>query len=106
MHKGHIARGTVEGTGAALTIQLGFTPEYVRLVNEDGLASLEWFSAMTDGHGLKTVTAGTMSKITSNGVTPYSGTAGANSAGFTIGADTDINVSGETLHYVAISTDA
>lgn len=108
MHKGHIASGTVEGTGADINILLGFKPSYVRIVNEDGLATLEWFDDMTDGHGIKMVeaTGVTMSKITSLGVTPYDGTAAGDGAGFTIGADTDINVSAETLHYFAYSRDA
>lgn len=106
MHKGHLAIGTVEGTGSAINLQLGFTPKHVRLVNEDGLAAMEWFAGMADGHGIKTVTAGTMSKVTTNGVTPYAGTPGGDAEGITIGADTDINVSGETLHYVAVSPDS
>lgn len=96
----NIAVGTVEGTGAAINVSVGFTPAHVMILNEDGLARLEWHTTMTDGHGIKTVTAGTISKITSLGITPYAGTT-ALSEGFTIGADTDINVDGETLHYFA-----
>lgn len=55
MSKGHFATGTVEGTGAAINVQLGFTPDYVKLINIDGDASLEWISDMADGEGYKTV---------------------------------------------------
>lgn len=106
MHKGHIKVGTVEGTGAAINIALGFTPEYVRIVNQDGLVTAEWFNTMTAAHVAKRVTAGTMTAPTSLGVSPYAGSAGTTAVGFTIGADTDINVSGETIHYLAISSDA
>lgn len=101
MFKGHVARGTVEGTGAALNIQCGFTPAHVRVLNVDGLATMEWTSDFADGTALKTVTAGTMSLAGSNGITPYAGTAGGDSAGFTIGADADVNVSAETINWVA-----
>ncbi len=39
--------------------------------------------------------------ITANGITQYEGTSGGNSEGFTIGADSDVNVSGETIVYTA-----
>jgi hypothetical protein len=39
--------------------------------------------------------------ITANGISQYAGAAGSLSAGFTIGADTDINVSGETILWEA-----
>lgn len=106
MHKGHYAVGTVEGTGAAINIELGFVPEHVVLYNVDGLARLEWTDDLGDGFGIKTITVGTMSKITTLGVSAYAGVEGANSKGFTIGADTDINVSAETINYVAISSDS
>ncbi|MDX1390316.1 MAG: hypothetical protein R3344_14090, partial [Acidobacteriota bacterium] len=66
----------------------------VRLLNVDGLVKLEWNNTMPDAAGLKQVTAGTLSYITSDGVTPLSN-------GFTIGADTDVNVSGEVVHWEA-----
>jgi hypothetical protein len=43
----------------------------------------------------KGITAGTKTFISSNGIT-------LNDFGFTIGADTDVNVSGEAIHYIAI----
>lgn len=101
MFKGQQTSGTVEGTGAALNVQLGFKPTRVTIFNEDGLCQLDWFNSMADNHGLKRITAGTMSKITSNGIATYDGTAAGEAAGFTIGADTDVNVNGETLHYEA-----
>lgn len=106
MHKGHFITGTIVGTGAALTIQTGFKPDHVRVVNETGLANVEWFKSMPNGHGIKTITAGTMSKITANGITPYEGSRGADAPGFTIGADADINVATEVLHWIAFSADS
>ncbi len=103
MHKGHFKVGTVEGTGSLIIIQLGFTPEWVRILNIDDNNSLEWTAAMPDDSGMKTVTDGTISKITSDGITPYAGTVGANALGFTIGTDSDVNVNAQTLVYVAAS---
>lgn len=102
MHGNEIAIGTVEGTGSAINIQCGFQPKAVLLFNIDGLAKLEWTENMGAGKGLKTVTAGTVSFIASNGITKYAGTAAGDKEGFTIGADTDVNVSAETIEYVAI----
>lgn len=101
MKNGHFATGTVEGTGAAIVVQTGFEPSEVRIDNIDGDCILYWNDAMPADSGMKTVAAGTTAHITSDGVTVYAGTAGGNSAGFTIGADSDINVSAETLVWSA-----
>jgi len=108
MHKGHFEVGTVEGTGATIIVQLGFTPQWVRILNIDGQAMLEWTKDMPDGYGVKTITDGTISKITSLGITPYGGTVAGNAKGFLIGADTDINVTStaETMIYIAASSDS
>lgn len=118
MHKGHIATGSVEGTGSAINVELGFTPKYVKVFNYDDAGSLfptlEWWSGMTDGHALKTSSIAddgstgnsSSEKITSNGISEYAGSEGANSVGFTIGADSDVNASGETIFYIAISGDS
>ncbi len=106
MHKGHFAKGTVEGTGATIIIQCGFTPQWVKLINIDGDCFLEWTDDMDDASGMKTIAAGTTAQVTTLGVTPYAGTVGANSLGFQIGADTDVNVSAETLMWVAVSGDS
>lgn len=106
------ATGNVEGTGAAINISLGFIPRYVKCFNYDDAGALapvmEWFEGMTAGHGLKSlsiVDSGTTglassAKVTANGISEYAGSTTAG-AGFTIGADTDLNVSAETIHYVA-----
>lgn len=101
MFKGHFAKGTVEGTGAAINIQCGFAPDYVEIINIDGDARLTYTSDMADGAGYKVIAAGTGALVATGGVTPYAGTAAGNSRGFTIGADTDVNVSAETLVWVA-----
>jgi hypothetical protein len=110
--------GTVEGTGSAINVTLGAVPCYVRLMNIDGLATLEWTEDLADGYGLKEVTNGTKSLITSGGIDPLGDDEGLTVSasdttsdgdettltqvrGFQIGTDTDINVSGETINYVA-----
>lgn len=96
--------GTVEGTGSAINVILGFVPDYVKVYNYDDAGSaaptMEWFSGMTDGHGLKNTTD-TQAKVTSGGISAYDGTAAGFGKGFTIGTDTDINQSAETLFYIA-----
>jgi len=105
--------GTVEGTGAAINIELGFTPRYFKCFNLDdvgGLApTLEWFEGMPAASAIKTLkvvdnaTTGNASsaKITSNGISEYAGSDASAAVGITIGADTDVNVSGETIHFIA-----
>lgn len=86
--------GSVLGTGADLDVKtVGFRPRKVELMNETGLALATWTSSMKDGEMLKRVTAGTMSKVTTTGITPLA-------AGFRIGADADMNVADELVHWV------
>lgn len=113
-----IKTGTTEGTGSAINITLGFVPARVEIENIDGLATLVWTDQEDDAAGVKQVTDGTISHITSNGITPLGDdesltvtasdttsdgdtTTMTSVRGFTIGADTDINVSGETINYTA-----
>jgi hypothetical protein len=105
--------GSIAGTGAALTINLGWTPAYVKVFNPNDAGSLwptlEWVGGMPDASGFKTLKTldngatgnASSNKITANGITPYAGDI-ATTKGFTIGADADINVSGETLFWIAM----
>ena len=99
----NIKFGTMDGTGAAIDIDLGWAPARVRVVNIESttIEELEWFAGMANASAIKTVT-GTVSrtKITSNGITPLSGSV----LGFRIGADTDVNVAGETIVWIAERT--
>lgn len=108
--------GTVEGTGSAINVELGFTPRYVKLINIDDAGgldpTLEWFTGMAAAAGLKgksiadngATSALSQEYVTSGGITAYAGsdTPGSEaSPGFTIGADSDINASGETILWIA-----
>ena len=105
--------GTVEGTGSAINVSIGFQPDYIEVYNYDdagGLApTIKWFSGMTAGHGLKTLKVidsgstgnASSAKITSGGLSQYAGSDSAGQ-GFTIGTDSDLNASGETLYYIAM----
>lgn len=85
--------GSFGGTGADKQVRtVGFRPKWVKVINEDGLCQAEWFESMADDSALKTVTAGTLSFITSNGITPLSD-------GFALGADGDLNVADEKVHW-------
>ena len=89
------ATGSFKGTGTAIDIKtVGFRPKTVDLFNVAGTTIGHWTDMMADGSMLKQITAGTMSLVTSNGVTPLAD-------GFRVGADTDMNVSGEQVHWVA-----
>lgn len=99
--QGRPATGTFTSTGAAINIQCGFVPAYVKVTNITSRDGMEWSETMPAGHALKTVAAGTRTALTSNGITPYAGTLAGNSSGFTIGADADVNANTEVLHWVA-----
>lgn len=97
--------GSQDGTGAAIDIELGFIPSHVMVLNTESatMEQLDWYAGMSNGHAIKTVT-GTVArtKITSNGITPLGGGASDTILGFRIGADADVNVSGEALTWMAV----
>lgn len=95
---GEIKTGTYEGTGAAINIELGFVPDYIRILNvEDGDAGWTWFKGMANGTAVGEGTA--LSSVASNGVSEYAGTLSTRK-GFTVG--TAISESGKTFRYVAM----
>lgn len=57
MNENNVAVGSFEGTGAALNVELGFIPRYVKLFNYDDagklFSGLEWFKGMPAASGLK-----------------------------------------------------
>lgn len=91
--------GTVEGTGAALNVTVGFIPRYVKVINIDGDATMEWNSNLADGEGFKDLPTGVMALMASAGITPTDPNSSV--LGFTLGADSDVNVSSETLIWMA-----
>lgn len=88
--------GSVYGTGADLEVRtVGFRPKYVKVINVSAdNAAGEWLDGMADDSAVLTITDGTISVITTNGITPLSN-------GFALGADTDLNVSGELVRWIA-----
>jgi len=91
-----MAVGSFTGTGAILNIRtIDFRPRRVVLTNVSAdNAKGEWLEGMAADSAIKTITDGTISIITSGGITILSN-------GFTLGADTDLNVSGELVRFVA-----
>jgi hypothetical protein len=88
--------GAFTGTGADLEVRtVGFRPKYVKVINVSAdNAAGEWLEGMADDSAVKTITDGTISVITSDGITPLSD-------GFALGADADLNVDGELVRYIA-----
>ena len=81
-----IARET-QTTAAAVNIYIGFVPRHVIVSNATDRVKLEWNENMADAEAIKTVAAGTRTRITTLGITPLSDSSGH---GFTIGLDTDL----------------
>lgn len=85
--------GSFTGTGSSLQVKtVGFKPKQIKIFNKDGLAMAEWFQPMDEDTMWKQVTAGTLSHVSSAGLTPLAD-------GFQLGADADLNVSGEVAYY-------
>lgn len=88
--------GPFDGTGSAIVVSdLPFDPACVVLINRDGLAWAVKTPGMAGDDCVKFVTDGTMSYITSDGIT-------LGTKSFTIGTDGDLNVDTEELHYIAV----
>lgn len=114
----NFATGTVEGTGSAINVSVGWQPDYVKVWNIDDAGTLypiiEWHSTMGAGKGFKYLkiadngSTGNLSStyVTTGGITAYAGTVGTASTagtgeGFTIGTDSDLNANGETIVWIA-----
>lgn len=91
-----MANGTFieDTTAVAIKRTTGFKPRYVKVQNETSRDSYEWFEGMADAEAIKTVAAGTVTIITTLGITPAAD-------GFTIGLDTDVNVVNEQISWCA-----
>ena len=79
---------TVPNPAAAITVTVGFKPRFVIVYNINDLAEHQFILGMTNGYSLKRITDGTLSSVTSNGIT-------LTSSGFIIGtaiADTAADV--------------
>lgn len=91
------------GTAAAFTITTGFKPRYVEVWNvtaaSTGLVGVKWFEGMADASAIKINDEGTsetgVTLITTLGIT-------VSETGFTVGLDTDLNVTSEQLSWMAI----
>jgi len=91
-----VGRYITTGTAAAFTITTGFKPRYVRVQNLAATgARLEWYEGMDDDSAWKTVVAGDQTLSTSLGIT-------VSASGFTVGLDTDVNVTDEQISWMAI----
>src|SRR4051812_34162855 len=94
-------RGTYTGTGAAVNVELGFEPDEVEIWNfTDGDELYKWNAGMGNGFAMKIDAA--VSKLSSNGISVYSGSRGSAAKGFTAG--TSVSENAKVFHYVARRT--
>jgi hypothetical protein len=102
------AVGSFLATGSAMNINLGFIPRFVQLYNvtDTKLPKFTWFKGMTAAYVYKEAIGSTYSApsyATSAGITAYAGTdAAGDTAGFTLGADSDMNGAADVIYYIAI----
>lgn len=87
-----IVTGHFTSAGATKVVNVGFRPKAVMLINSTGPFAF-WSDTMPNA-SMNKQASGTTTFETSLGVTP-------SATGFTLGADTDINASTETVHWTA-----
>ncbi len=99
--------GYVNGTGALINVELPFVPRAVKLFNTEGLATLEYSYPMPPDTGVKLLQGAppVMSVITADGIIPVEkrelDVVADPARGFSIGADTDVNVADEDIYWMA-----
>lgn len=89
-----VGRYLQTGTAAAYAITCGFKPRFVCVQNVTSGDKMEWYEGMADASAIKTVAAGTRTIITTLGIT-------VSTSGFTVGLDTDVNVTSEQVSWLA-----
>ena len=84
-HVRHVSTGRIllQSTPAQFTTVVGFKPRYIKVSNVSERVELEWFVGMNDNEALKTVAAGTRTKLTALAIIPTED-------GFSVGLDTDL----------------
>lgn len=107
-----LATGTYTGTGAAVNVEIGFAPDYIKIINvTDGDDAWEFFGGMTAGHAIYTrnvvdnATTGnaSMSRITANGISLRNPTDFVGKHGFTAGSA--CSETGKTFAWIAARND-
>lgn len=95
------AVGSFTGTGAALTVEIGFRPKAVLFYNETDAADTSLGLAIdgqADAAGFKIKDSGVgttdLTNVTANGIT-------MGPRGFTVGTDAVYNVNGKVYRYIA-----
>ena len=96
-----VVTGSFKGTGADKEIKtVDFKPTVVRLTKTAGTAAnAVWTESMAEGSMQKTVDDAGGARVTNvtggTGVTPLA-------SGFKLGADADLNVAGEVVHWECV----
>lgn len=92
------ACGEVVGTGALITVTLGFKPIRVRIMNRTQLAEGKWNHAMPQDSAFMTDDSGAgttdISFVTSNAIT-------SGNNGFTIGTTAALNTASDVIYWEA-----
>lgn len=110
-NSGTLATGTATATAATINVSIGWTPRSVLITNVTGtnLTQAYWMTGMAAASCFKLVSASTNTYVPSamvvslptvSCISTYAGSTTAGK-GFTLGADTDVNVSGDTLRWEA-----
>jgi hypothetical protein len=103
---GDMAYGVVTGTtGTAINVSIGWTPKSVIVTKvTNTLVQAQWQTGMAAASCFKYLDSATAASIitlpTVSCISTYAGSTSA-AKGFTLGTDTDINVTGDTIRWQA-----
>ena len=89
-----VGRYLTDTTAAEFDITTGFKPRFVRIVNVTSLDQMEWYEGMASDSAVKTVAAGTRTLLVADAIIPLED-------GFTVGLDTDVNVTNQQISWIA-----
>lgn len=108
--KGNVATGSWTADAAATNVSIGWTPSYVIVTSvtntyitaewQTGMAANSCLMSKATGTTATETTAAIVSLPTVSCISTYAGSTSAG-PGFTMGADTTINVTGRTLRFRA-----
>lgn len=94
----------VTGTGATINVELGFTPDFVRVLNATDRKEVVWdTNDEVNTHGMDIAAAGdkTAAATAAAGLAVYAGSAATYSKGVTIGATASVNTNTNKLIVIA-----
>jgi len=92
---------TTDASSAAGTLSLPFKPRLITVLDQTNANRYEWIDGMSAGYMFKTVTAGTFTVVTTNGITVAATANATSGAGpFDVTFGTGLHTNSSTFRFV------